>query len=50
MEVLDSLPIDPETSKSSDAGTPIVLDRKSDSVTRRVFLNVASKVWAKLGQ
>ena len=49
MEVLGQLPLEPLISQRGDAGKPIVLDRQSASVGRDVFLEVARKVWTKLG-
>ena len=49
MEVLGRIPLDSETSKRGDAGKPAVLDANGYSATRQVFLDIAKKVWAKLG-
>jgi hypothetical protein len=50
MEVLGQLPLEPVISQRGDAGKPIVLDQQSGSLGRGVFLDIASKLWEKLGQ
>ncbi|CAD6571263.1 MAG: hypothetical protein CYPHOPRED_004371 [Cyphobasidiales sp. Tagirdzhanova-0007] len=50
MDVLGKIPLDAKTSERGDAGSPIVLDAAGNSTTRHVFLDIAYKLWCKLGQ
>ena len=49
MAELGRLPLDPLTSKRSDAGVPVVLDTRDGNHMRDAIMKLAESVWQKLG-